>query len=478
MFIQEVLSYKNSWDKCASNYHNELQEVLETLSDYTSGKIVVDSDESRFPRKIWEVGLQHRGWETLERNQHCADGKRIHVGFLGPVKNGLSAQLHMGFPNESLARWLFQQAAIAMKYKLISMPILLAPVREFAKRLDGNRMMSRNPFEMLQDQVQMLSPLTYLYPFLIVGYSDEPTLMGPNIIEIEEDTNADGLNQVVNRCIEFPPEYHQAGLGILNFFASYLREQYPNEEAAVKIEQHGLLVRLIITTESGQTETIEKALQEYELIISGEKAPEELATNATLVLELKNELRIAKFRIESQQDIISLQNTRMDKLLNIIGDGLKQPISIDFKPTVIATSNVQLNPRIAMALGGIAELKEILPHSSDAYLALGEVEASLERIEKEKDPEIVKRSPAMNKFRRILDNFAEKDSSLRKAIDTAESGWDLFKDLAGKYNKIAEWCGLPQVPFHRKGLRNSNSRQDRPCRSAWRWLFNKQIQTR
>lgn len=252
----------------------------------------------------------------------------------------------------------------------------------------------------------------------------------------------------IKYSITFPPEYHQAGLGILNYFSTYLREQYPDDEATVVIEQQGLNVRLIITSKSGQTEIIEKALHEYKLIITGQAPPETFTQNDKLLLELKNELRVAQFRIEAQHDIISLQNARIDKLLNIVGEGIssKQAINIDFKPSITATNSVNINHNISLALGGICELKDLLPNTSDAYRALGDLENSLESIEKENNPDIVRKSSAMSKFRRILDKFTEEGSTLKKAIDATETGWELMKDLAGKYNKVAEWCGLPQVP--------------------------------
>lgn len=447
MYIQEVISYKGSWNTCNKIYNNELIEIMDALSDFINGHVKIENEENNIPRRVWDKALYDKGWEILDRTRYTPDGRRVNLGPLGPTKNGVNAHLQLGFPQDSLGRWLFQQAALAIKHRLICMPILLAPVRDYSKRIE-NRLISRNSFEMILDQLQMLSPLTYSYPFLIIGYSDQNLLFEPKVFEIEEDVHSESLNQVVNRCIEFPPEYHQAGLGILNYFSSYLREQYPHEEATVKIEQHGLKVRLIITTESGRTETIEKALQEYELIVTSQEPPEKFTQNDKLVLEIKNELRIAQFRIEAQQDIISIQNVRMDKLLHIVGEGLsnKQPIIIDFKPILTATSNIQINHNISQALGGLAELKELLPQSSDAYLALGELENSLELIEEENNPDNVRKSPAMNKFRRVLENFSEEGSTLKKALDATESGWELFKDIAGKYNKVAEWCGLPQVP--------------------------------
>ena len=53
---------------------------------------------------------------------------------------------------------------------------------------------------------------------------------------------------------------------------------------------------------------------------------------------------------------------------------------------------------------------------------------------------------AWKKLKKIIDSISEGNTELGKVIKTAENGWDTFKNLAGKYNKIAEWCGLPQVP--------------------------------
>ncbi|MEO1051650.1 MAG: hypothetical protein AAFX87_13560 [Bacteroidota bacterium] len=52
----------------------------------------------------------------------------------------------------------------------------------------------------------------------------------------------------------------------------------------------------------------------------------------------------------------------------------------------------------------------------------------------------------MSKFKRFIERAKDSNDSLKKAIDVAENGWGTFKDLAGKHNKIAQWCGLPAVP--------------------------------
>lgn len=324
---------------------------------------------------------------------------------------------------------------------------MLIPVHSFSREL-GNHWIRRESFEMNLEQLEMLAPLSHQYPFLVIGYSNQASITAPEIIELESDLYVEEDSSVIDRCIEFPPEYHQAGLDILNYFGTYLREQYPEENASVRIEQQGLKVRLVIETADGKSETIEKALHEYELIITGAEPPERFANSDKLILELRNELRIAKFRLESQQDFIGMQNGRIDQLLNIVGNGLSQKheVMIDFKPTITLSNTITINQDVAAALSNVNELMEELPESNDAYFALKELEGSLASIETDNDQESVRRSPAMSKFKRLIDKAAETGSDLNSAIKKAERGWEIFSDLAGKYNKLAEWCGLPVVP--------------------------------
>lgn len=449
MYIEKVISYKNAWTNVSEKLPDELAEILSALDDFIFGNIEIDTETETVrmnPREAWEKALYDRGWELIDRTHYSADGRRINVGRLGPTKNGVSATFPFG-SFDHLSRWLFQQSTLAVKHGLIKTPIMLVPMREFARELKSH-FLRRESFEMNQGQLEMLAPLSHQHPFLVIGYSNQATIDHPEVIELESDSYVDIDNSVIDRCIEFPPEYHQAGLDILNYFGTYLREQYPEENASVKIEQNGLNVRMVIETEDGKSETIEKALHEYELIVTGAEPAEKFAKSDKLILELRNELRIAQFRLESQQDLIGMQNGRIDQLLNIVGSGLSQKnqVAIDFKPEISLTNSVTINQDIAAALCNINELMEELPRSNDAYFALNELEGSLAAIESDNDPESVRRSPAMSKFKRLIDNISEAGSDLNSAVKSVESGWEIFSDLAKKYNKVAEWCGLPSVP--------------------------------
>lgn len=448
MHIAKVASFRGSWELINNHHKSEISEILEAL------KILAEYSENYdfktglpSPREQWENFLGEAGWTIFDRVQFIG-GKRINLSRLGPTKAGVGATLPFG-AFDHFSRWLFQQSALAIRHGLIKLPIMLIPVREYMKRQDA-RWLPRISFEMHVSQIELLSPLTFPHPFLVVGYTDQEPTKEIEITEIEIDPYSGDENSVVDRCIEFPPEYHQAGLGILNFFGTYLREQYPEEQASVKIEQHGLNVRMVISTEDGKSEIIEKALHEYELIITGTEPPEKFAKKDELILELRNELRIAQFRVEAKNDIISLQNAKLDQLLTIVGNGLSQrnQVSIDFQPIITLKNEmgVTINQDVSEALGCIGELLEGLPESNAAHFALKELEGSLAKIEENTDKDSVRRSSAMSKFKRIVDKIVENGSDLNVAIKKVDSGWTAFSELAKKYNKLAEWCGLPVVP--------------------------------
>lgn len=255
-------------------------------------------------------------------------------------------------------------------------------------------------------------------------------------------------SDAIERCIEFPPQYHQAGIGILSYFSSYLSQQYPNTSARVKIEQNGTSVRMVIETEDGTRETVEKALHEYEMIVTGKQQPEDFISDAFALLEVKNELRIAKARIETLQDLSGLQNSRIDKLMDIIGLGLsrEQNVVIDFKPEISLTNNVTINQSISDIISSISELKAEMPSHSQSEEDLSNIEDALIQLETETDPIAVKRSPVMPKLKRFLQQALDKDSELNTSINSIKSGVSMCQELFGKYNNLAEWCGLPVIP--------------------------------
>jgi hypothetical protein len=459
MRIAGIVSFADAWQTLKTKHAEELNEIVIGLNNFLNRNTEPSSDADRLNfREHFEKSFYDLGWSLNDRTFYTDTGRRVPIRFIGPVKNGVAAQI--GSPNpDFLTRWLFTHSTLAVRHGLAEVPVLLVPMKdEPADEVRGHT--SRlGTFEYYSEQLEMLSPLSVDHPFVLIGYSSKQSLFEPIPLELPRNAQPHQFapDAIIDRSIEFPPEYQQAGLGILSFFASYLSENYPNEEATVRIEQSGLSVRMVVESSSGNKEVIERALHEYELIVSGKERIDKFTTNEKLMLEIRNELRVAKFRLESQQDIIALQNLnrqrnedQIDGLMKLLGMGLRsnteKHVNIQVSPQFQNSICIEVNQDISSALGNINELLESLPSDSDALLPLKDLERSLTSIEQEKEKDKVRRSPAMSKFNRIIDQLSDGNSAIKKAIDAAEQGYDVAKKLASNYNKIASWCGLPTVP--------------------------------
>jgi len=448
-----------SWVLVNNKYSIEFSTLKSALEKYVNGDVQLAEGEGRLhSRAHWEKALFDEGWNISEQSVYTNSGRKRSIRFLGPQQGGLAAQISFHNP-DFLSRWLFNYATIGVKNKMVDIPILIVPMNDALTVDERQRPMSRlGTFEYYQEQLELLSPLSVNHPFLIIGYSKQPSLFDTEVFELEPESGAREPNSsvVINKSIEFPPEYHQAGIGILNFFATYLSENYPSQNATVRIEQNGLNVRMVVESLDGSSEVIEKALHEYELIMSGSEKATKFTQNEKLILDLRNEVRVANFRIESQQDIICLQNSklqgsesRIDVLLGLVGEGLKKEpttINVEVNPCIQNNTLITFNSDVSSSLGCLEELADLMPKDDEVSLPILDLTKSLQHLEAEKDPDTVRSSSAMSKFSRFIDKISDKNNSIRKAIDTTQQGFEVAVDLVEKYNKIASWCGLPSVP--------------------------------
>lgn len=62
------------------------------------------------------------------------------------------------------------------------------------------------------------------------------------------------------------------------------------------------------------------------------------------------------------------------------------------------------------------------------------------------DVKQLKKSGAMKRVERVLDEINDKESTLRKVVDGSRYGAGIVKDIAKGYNQLADLTGLPQVP--------------------------------
>lgn len=125
-------------------------------------------------------------------------------------------------------------------------------------------------------------------------------------------------HSVMVKVLEFPPELYQSGISILSYFGTVVRKKYPNKNITVKIEQDGLTIRMVIETPEGEMEKIEKTLEQYGQVLFGYLDPNDFFYDKADVIELKQQLNIARVQLETQKEILVLKNGEISRLNQIV----------------------------------------------------------------------------------------------------------------------------------------------------------------
>ncbi len=162
----------------------------------------------------------------------------------------------------------------------------------------------------------------------------------------------------LERFIEFPPQYKQAGVAILSQFSDILAREYPQEQIAVSILQSGSLVTLKIIRTDGKIEEIQKRLDEYGMAVTGRMPLEEFSRDKELIRELKTRLEVMalelrlrqEFFLEGRQNqenrILSLED-QLSRLQAILAAGLAQTSALPELFKTLAAKNIVSDDVIA-----------------------------------------------------------------------------------------------------------------------------------
>jgi len=260
-------------------------------------------------------------------------------------------------------------------------------------------------------------------------------------------------NLIIERCINFPPEYHQAGISILAYFGEVLRRKYPDYQATVRIEQDGLRVRMIIEPLNGRVEVFERALDEYGLLLTGRITAEQFTDDPFLAMNLKNELRLAQTRIESQKELLQYQEKHLnnrdhqiDNLLKMLGQSLhtSQPNNFNISVAPTISNSIEGNITGYNFIGNICnDLNDLL----NILKKLGNdetiVEQALKEVEKlnESESNDKEKKTAFDKLKELIDNISDEESRIGKAIRASKQAVEVAQRLAKRYNDLAQWFG-------------------------------------
>jgi hypothetical protein len=451
MFIKHITSYGDAWKILNSDYPEIISDIQSVIANMALA--LTDKPSEPFqhnPRARLELSLterlEERRWVALSPRDSRFANSPVSLRGIGHIKSGIAVRFHRH--SEVFNRWLYTIAPIALKNNIITIPIAVmsASNNDIGYRAGPMGALSS---DRMANELKALEPLSYNFPFLIIGISDKEYPI--ELIELKSNIHTSSNDVIINRSLEFPPEYHQAGLGILNYFGTVLRDKYPDTKARVRIEQEGLCVRLIIESENGDKEIIEKALEEYESVVRGEKTPEEFLDDKLKIIELKQELRIAEIRIDHQKDVIQFHREQVLSLTQLIGHSLSQrsaPITIDINPTFSVTSNIHNNVDIPLSeiLDNLSILSDLSTTDPQIQLRLLDLEKSLLSLENNKTPEEARNSPALKKLKTFVEEASKAGTATNTFLNKVESGIELAQNLASKYNNLAAWCGAPQVP--------------------------------
>ncbi|MBP0726653.1 hypothetical protein J5Y03_15955 [Bacillus sp. RG28] len=435
MFLNGAINYLEAWELLNEKYPEEYFDIIGAIENLNFQLLQGNYESLREFRNSWELFLNNGDWSYNNTKT-----------LIGQKKNMTTVKLLIGSNQEVINSWLFRMSNLAIKNKTCEIPILILPMKEVNIYSSGlrNRMLAN--FERTLSILKELSPLSLDYPFLILGISEQETPF--EIFNISSNIEGHNANIIMNRSIEFPPEYYQAGLGVLSYFHKILKEKYPGTQATVKIIQEGLVVKMIVETEDGNRHIVEKALEEYDLIVKGEIKPEEYFDAPAQILELKSELRIAQLRIETQSDLLTYQKGQIDKFMEIISNGLINPAlpAIHVSPVITVETSLNhvnnIHNELNNTIETIRDLKNKLNSPNDIR-SLSDVESALTEI----DANNLKSSKGVQKLQKLIENINNAESSISKSINTTNEGIQLMKKLAKHYNTIAPWCGLPQIPF-------------------------------
>ncbi|MDM8552420.1 pentapeptide repeat-containing protein [Desulfobacterales bacterium HSG2] len=234
-----------------------------------------------------------------------------------------------------------------------------------------------------------------------------------NISEIGED--------MIERFIEFPPEYHHAGISILNHFGKVLKTKYPDTKAKIRIEQDDLKVKMtIVPVDGGDREIIEETLNEYGLVITGQMSPEEFTNDRPLIIELKSELRIAQARIETHKELLQDKSAQVDKLLSLVGKGIQSQPDITVSPTINVKQREE-RQTTAETIQGFVQAEKIDTHNQQ-HITGGRMGDDIKikaggDVAFAKDEAIAMINKKITEAAKITDSLEDKFNELSTAVE-------------------------------------------------------------
>ncbi|PJG64894.1 hypothetical protein, partial [Acinetobacter seifertii] len=365
-------------------------------------------------------------------------------------KNNLIVDFGFGMGlSKSFLEYIFKTLKINQTILILDekLPIRICLDKEFHEKYISFG--ETSSWEVYVEESNNVLPIPIEIPFLILGLSFDFSEI--QVIELESSKE----KIMIERSIEFKPEHYQAGLGILNYFGTVMRKKYPEQNAKVRIEQEDNTVRLVVESPNGDKEIIERAFDEFGLVIHRDIQPENFYDNYLDIAELKTKLGNFETELKFQHQLVEMKEHRIielkkDKefLENIIGKALVRPNSPIYINNQLHNFQSTVINYKAELIKSNDELEELIDLTNSEALRnkLAMIQNALEIQRNSEKPEDVKDSNGMKKLAKFLKDTNEVGSEANNLAQKGGEALELIKSLGRRYNSIAEWCGMPIIP--------------------------------
>ncbi len=109
---------------------------------------------------------------------------------------------------------------------------------------------------------------------------------------------------------------------------------------------------------------------------------------------------------------------------------------------------IEIKNSINELQGSINDLKdEIVYERAEFERDFEKIENSLQKLNSATTRDEIVKTGVLNKVKRFLEELQDSDSELGKVVKGIKYGAGIVKEIGQKYNKIAQWCGLPVIPL-------------------------------
>ena len=383
-------------------------------------------------------------WRDLFPGWEDSSSRGANIGL---VKDGVALNLIVG--RTMIDSWLFQRVPLAVRKETIDLAVgvFIQGGRDNKRYLSRALRGMSAGFSRIEANLKQLQPINLEMPFVLICLSPDP-VSAPKFLELQALAPAAVESHIIERVIEVPAQYQQAVLGILGYFGTYLQRIAPEvaKAATIRIEQGAGFLRLVVDGENGSRHVLERAFEDYQSAVAGEMPVESLGLTPLALAELKNELRFAEARIEMQKEILSAQGLELKSLRELsLSLAKRSPSDINVQVTSTANASSSVEFDVRSIVDAVSTLAAALNREDGTEKVADELEQLATEIEGAGEERLALKRP-MERLRQLLDDACAGGSRVHSALEKTVGAVELAQKLARRYNALAEWLGLPQVP--------------------------------